>query len=447
MGSITVTFNEVDLGTTYSCKFFRTDTDTSPAREMTKISIPSRSGNLLIDGHKYPNVENEYTAVFYGADADSNAVALKNFLLSQVGYKRLTDSEHLEEYYMARISKNIEPVISEERGQVKMELVFDRKPQRYLHSGDTQYSPQSGVVVGNPIYTSTGSVDETSVSVAISIPFENGALHYSDEQNYANQLNIAVDDNRIWHKLFYPTQVIEANISPTTGGTITKKLQECPPSSEWVKDPAYGRVFYAPFVPDGTIIAATFFKFRANSSTKFLGFLSYDPNVQRLYYMDSQGDLDTFREKYDKWAQHCVIVETSESVTVSDPIDIPDGEVLTASLNARFLIPAGDTTVITANIIGSNTLVNPTPFASLPLIRLYGNGSVTINGQAITVANSSVYVDIDCDMMDCYEGATNRNNDVTFSNYDFPILETGENTFVIVSGVTGIRVIPRWWRL
>lgn len=89
---------------------------------------------------------------------------------------------------------------------------------------------------------------------------------------------------------------------------------------------------------------------------------------------------------------------------------------------------------------------NPTKFPAKPLIRVNGVGTVTINNITITVSTVDSYVDIDCEIMDCYEGGTNRNKDVTFSTYDFPELMPGANP-VSFTGVTSVEIKPRWWRV
>ena len=111
----------------------------------------------------------------------------------------------------------------------------------------------------------------------------------------------------------------------------------------------------------------------------------------------------------------------------------------------RFLT-SGDTTS-TYNNTGTSTLSNPTKFASKPLIRVTGNGKVTVNGTQITLANTSNYTDIDCEAMECYYGSTNRNGNVTFSTNDFPTLAPGNNSIVRASGITQVVITPRWWEL
>ncbi len=109
----------------------------------------------------------------------------------------------------------------------------------------------------------------------------------------------------------------------------------------------------------------------------------------------------------------------------------------------RYLI-SGET-VVTKN--ASGTIVNPTAYPSQPLLRIYGVGSVTVNGVRITLSQNSGYTDVDCEMMDCFNGTATRNRYVTFSGNDFPVLSPGSNVITFGSGITQVRITPRWWEL
>lgn len=96
----------------------------------------------------------------------------------------------------------------------------------------------------------------------------------------------------------------------------------------------------------------------------------------------------------------------------------------------------------------SGTITNPSTFASQPLIRIYGTGKVTVSGTEITVAShNQSYVDVDCEMMDCFCGTTNMNSYVSFSTNDFPTLASGSNTITLGTGITQVKITPRWWEL
>lgn len=91
----------------------------------------------------------------------------------------------------------------------------------------------------------------------------------------------------------------------------------------------------------------------------------------------------------------------------------------------------------------SGSIVNPTPMTAKPLIRVYGDGSFEIGDVEVTVTDSDVYTDIDCDIQECYKGATNCNGNVTFSGHKFPELHSGVNG-IVLNGVT-LDITPRWW--
>lgn len=105
----------------------------------------------------------------------------------------------------------------------------------------------------------------------------------------------------------------------------------------------------------------------------------------------------------------------------------------------------GETVVV---LTSANSLMNPTMFASMPLIRVYGYGTVGVGSDTITIAqHSNAYIDIDCEMMDCFCGAVNCNSLVSFSGNDFPKLRPGVVAISKGSNVTRIEITPRWWRV
>lgn len=99
------------------------------------------------------------------------------------------------------------------------------------------------------------------------------------------------------------------------------------------------------------------------------------------------------------------------------------------------------------------TIINPTLFDAKPFIRVYGTrkGRIDIGNTYIIINypdSGTEYIDIDCDIMDCYEGAINRNSNVEIKDGKWPILTPGRNDIKIVSSaIMRIEIIPRWWTL
>ena len=101
-------------------------------------------------------------------------------------------------------------------------------------------------------------------------------------------------------------------------------------------------------------------------------------------------------------------------------------------------------------IVGTGTVTvnNPSYFPSKPLIRIYGNGTLTIGNAQITVSNNAnTYVDIDCELMDAYTGSLNRNADIVTNVNGYITIGPGRGTVSKTSGISRFEVTPRWFYL
>lgn len=92
----------------------------------------------------------------------------------------------------------------------------------------------------------------------------------------------------------------------------------------------------------------------------------------------------------------------------------------------------------------NGVIFNPTEFEAKPLIRCYGTGgAISVGGVWMGVAECTAYIDIDCELMEAYEGEINRNMNI---GGDFPTLKPGQNN-VSFSGFSRVEITPRWWRI
>ena len=101
-------------------------------------------------------------------------------------------------------------------------------------------------------------------------------------------------------------------------------------------------------------------------------------------------------------------------------------------------------TVVTFNADGK--IFNRTLFEARPFLRVYGTGAGTVGiaNDTITISNIDGYIDIDCELMDAYKGATNLNNTVSFSG-DTVGIPAGEHNITFSGNVTAIDLTPHWW--
>lgn len=107
----------------------------------------------------------------------------------------------------------------------------------------------------------------------------------------------------------------------------------------------------------------------------------------------------------------------------------------------RFL-KAGEQIVTTQSEV---TLVNPTRFPALPLLRIYGTGgSLYIGNELIQIEEIDGYIDIDCDTQNAYKGIQNCNGKITGS---FPSLPAGQTGIKLQGNLTKAEIKPRWWTI
>ena len=126
-------------------------------------------------------------------------------------------------------------------------------------------------------------------------------------------------------------------------------------------------------------------------------------------------------------------------------------------------------------------LENPTPFESLPIIKVAGTGSVAIGPYQFTVTGNGKVITIDSEIMEAFvpggepfplteendeelltelniiievTGGTSgyhypqsRNSNVSFLNSLVPKIPPGTVRIGMTSGIQGLEIIPRWWVL
>lgn len=124
-------------------------TFSAPARAYEMQEIPGRNGALIgYDAH-LQNTELTYQAFVYSNFRESIR-GFRNFLLSRVGYKRLIDTYHPDEYRMACYVGPFEPDVLSDNKAGSFELMFTCKPQRYLLSGENVITMTATGAIFNP---------------------------------------------------------------------------------------------------------------------------------------------------------------------------------------------------------------------------------------------------------------------------------------------------------
>lgn len=117
----------------------------SAQRDYDSYQVPGRNGNLTVDNGRFNEVALPYEG-FIVKDFDDNSEALRNFLQQDVGYHRLEDSIHPDEYRIAMYPGPFDPkVIFLESGSFT--LTFRARPERFLKSGEIPVQVPAGETV------------------------------------------------------------------------------------------------------------------------------------------------------------------------------------------------------------------------------------------------------------------------------------------------------------
>lgn len=144
----------------------------APERDYEMVSIPGKNGQLAIDHGRYENIEVTYPC-FIWADTQQEfrekMRTIRAKLTSKLGYKRLEDTYHPDEYRMAIYKAGIEvdPVYYNRAGE--FELTFDCKPQRFLKSGENQVTVANNGAITNPTLFESLPIIETQGAGTLTI--------------------------------------------------------------------------------------------------------------------------------------------------------------------------------------------------------------------------------------------------------------------------------------
>lgn len=134
----------------YDVYVYPTDTMyQAPAHQYTMLTVPGRSGSLLIDEKRFDNIDREYGVVI-AESGKVNIDLLRNALASRGGYFRLEDTFDTTHFFMATYNKIFTPAIDWRGNSAKITLSFNCKPQRYLKSGETVIDMSSNGNITNP---------------------------------------------------------------------------------------------------------------------------------------------------------------------------------------------------------------------------------------------------------------------------------------------------------
>lgn len=125
----------------------------APKRAVDMVNVPGRNGAIAIDQGRWENIEIEYPAGTFGMTEAEFRTAVSNFrnaVCSQIGYQRLTDTYHPDEYRMALYVEGLEVEPTPQKKAGEFTLKFNCKPQRWLTIGENAQIVRNGSAPINP---------------------------------------------------------------------------------------------------------------------------------------------------------------------------------------------------------------------------------------------------------------------------------------------------------
>ena len=122
-----------------------------PEKDIEKVHVPGRNGDLLMDLGSYQNVRITYTMALVSREFGYDNI-LHRLLewLNVSGYAVLKDDVDKDCFRLARFTGDASEVMKQAWYGGEAELVFDAMPQRFLTVGQKEYTMQKGGILRNP---------------------------------------------------------------------------------------------------------------------------------------------------------------------------------------------------------------------------------------------------------------------------------------------------------
>ena len=144
---------------------------------------------------------------------------------------------------------------------------------------------------------------------------------------------------------------------------------------------------------------------------------SYEPDVYRLAVYEESNELENILYRAGK------------------------AEITFNCKPQKFLL-SGDRFILIDE--SGQTITNPTDHNALPIIKLYGYGSVFINGVEIEVIDNRNVVTFDAETFKAVDNEGINMNSCVFA-YDTVFLKPGVNVITFDDTIFGLTIQPRWW--
>lgn len=118
----------------------------APARRVTFLEVPGRSGLLTMEDGSFENIAVSYRC-FMIHNYETNIRRVRNFLETQTGYRVLKDTYHPDEFRLGVFAGPFEPTVRPNLRSAEFTLTFNCMPQRFTLDGlEAQVFEASGYI-------------------------------------------------------------------------------------------------------------------------------------------------------------------------------------------------------------------------------------------------------------------------------------------------------------
>lgn len=393
----------------------------SPSRAVEMVSVPGRNGDIPIDAGHWENIEVEYTCGTFAQTQEefrANFSAFRNAIASQIGYQRLSDSYHPDEYREALFIEGIEVDPSHYSSAGEFSLVFNCKPQRFLTDGETSITVENGDIVTNPTqYDSQpllevegyGNIGFNGFSVDVDQGLF-GSIGIA-ENEVLESINMSDTEQKTWA---YPLDTSQAN----NGDTLSLNL-----GIEFAINAREGRKFSA--VSETTAPANGVANIRQTNSMVSINITNilFDMVVGTSYAEV------TYTPKYlitYTYAGNTYTLSISPTIKVAKMA----GNILRIRAYITWSGGASEQPIMSQSVYCMPTIIS------------------AIEDSTKSYLGTPTY--IDCELGDAYKidgGEYVLLNKYIALGSALPTLSPGANEFAIDDTITDLQIVPRWWKL
>ncbi|MBR3376117.1 MAG: phage tail family protein [Mogibacterium sp.] len=405
----------------------------APKRAVENIVVPGRNGLLTIDQGRYENITVEYPAFAFGKTREEfqqKITAFRNAIMSQIGYQRLEDTYHPDEYRMALYAEGLNVDVKPYGSSGKFTLSFNCKPQRFLRDGEHTVAKANGEKIINP--TPHESSPMLEVEGYGTIGFNGYEITINDvvigeiETSTRSSQSIGKIPNSNLPKTFSKT----IDYSAHAGALETGDSLFVDAIKLTVKSLALGT---------GATPAPTI--------TSNIGTASASGAVRNYSQVESGGTwnyADYTTAASISGIELTAFTDESYSATLTSVLKYDNNSTI-GTVTVGISITNTASGVLTIQVVCNGTSAGPTD--------LYSNGGTIEYGRSYLYSTQSILgspLYIDCDLGEAYkfEGDTivSINQHVDLGT-DLPKLASGENEITFDDTVTDLKITPRWWKI